>query len=327
MRIHDAITMQLSDVLARAGRSAWLLAVIPVLAVGAAVALTIPQEPDTTTLATVVIIAPEGQSTAATVSQAVDSFRSAVISDSVVQLAADDADADISADRDVKAIRVGSSNLVDLSVDTQPGEDGRAALDALVERTTVAIYASSLSSAKARAERAQDTYDEAFELRRELTGTTGIPLPIEAYRAKTSEITQLRVALATTLGDPTINREAIRNSLNLALDTLNGLSTAVEEYESVQDDVSRSRDERAEALQGLDAVLSRLDAARSPGSVTVAGSTTASARTAVVRAAVAAGVVGFAVAGGLVLMVGIARGPRSRKLAVASAVASGSPAA
>ncbi len=327
MRIHDAGKMQLSDVIARARRFAWLLAVVPLLAIGAAVAVTAQQDPDTSTLATIAVIAPEGQSTAATVTQAVDGFRSAIGSDAVVRLASVDAGADISADRDVTAVRVGSSNLVDLRVDTQPGEDGQAVVEALVDRTNAALYASSLASAEARAARTEDTYEKALEDRREQTGTTGFPLPIESYRAKASEITQLRVALATTLGDASVDRDLITRRLREAVTALGRLGTAVEEYESLQDDVTRSRAERGQAAQELDAVLSRLEAARSDDSVTVASSTTESARTSVVRAAVAAAIVGLAVAGGLILMIGIGRGPSPRTAAVAPAVATKSSAA
>lgn len=300
--------MQLSRVLTRAGKAMWLLLLVPLVAIGATSVYLWNAEPDVHTFSTISVIAPEGQSTAATVTQAVDGFKSAVASDTVAQLAAEDADADLDVSHDLTAARVGTSNLVELRLITEPGEDANALIRALVARTNDALFASTQASAEAGVTQAQENYDAAIEAREEVTEKSGLQQPIEAYRAKLSEVTQLRVALA--LSDPTVNRENVQTRLQDTIRQLNLMGASVNDYEDVQDQVTRTRGDLATANQSLDNVQTRQRAASADESVTISASEEQNRRTVMVRGAVAAALVGVALGGGLVLLVGLLRGPR-----------------
>lgn len=305
--------MQLSRVFARAGKALWLLVLVPLLAAGGAVAFLLQAQPDVHTFATVSVVAPEGRSTAATVTQAVDGFTSAVTSENVVQLAERDAAVTLTPDRELRAERIGTSNLVELRVTTQPGEDGASLLRALVQHTNDALFSSTLASAGARVELAEQRYDRAIGERDDQLAATGLLLPIESYRAKASEVTQLRVALATTIGDTSVDREAVRRTLKVANAELRRIGQSVAAYESVQDGVVRTRAELAGANEELDAAEIRLQAASSGQSITLSDPRLQSQRTVLVRGAVAGLVVGTALAAGLVLLIGLLRGPRGKE--------------
>lgn len=302
--------MQLSHLFVRAGKAAWLLLLVPLVAVAGTLTVLAGLPADVHTIATVSVIAPEGRATAATVTQAVDSFRSAAVSENVIQLASQDAGVSLSPDRDLAAERVGTSNLVELQVTTQGEENGPALVRALVARTNEAVFASTLASNEARVDTAQTRYDDAVEERARESASTGLLLPIESYRAKASEVTQLRVALATTLGDSTVNRAAVQDNLRAAAKELNRIGDSVEAFQSLEDSVFRTRADLATANQELDTVQTRLTAASSDESVTISEPREQSRRTTLVRGGVAALVLGLATAAGLILLLGLLIGPR-----------------
>lgn len=304
--------MQLTRVLARAGRARWLLVLVPLLSAGAVAGYLYESEPESQTYATVSVVPPEGRSTAATVTQAVDGFRSAVTSDNVVQLAQNDADVSVIADRELLAERVGTSNLVELQVTTQEGEHPASLLRALVQHTNEALFSASLASAEAQLRLAEERYDEAVEERDRQLALTGLLLPIESYRAKASEVTQLRVALATTAGDTTVDRVGLRQNLKSAGQALQRIGESVAAYESVYDGVVRARTQLADAENELNTTETRLEAASSGQSISLSEPTLQPRRTTLVRGAVAGLVVGLAVSAGLVLLIGLLRSPRGR---------------
>ena len=76
--------------------------------------------------------------------------------------------------------------------------------------------------------------------------------------------------------------------------------------------MARTRGDLATASQELDNVSTRQEAASAAESITVSGSEQQNQRTTMVRGAVAATVVGLALGGGLVLLIGLLRGPRPR---------------
>lgn len=301
--------MQLSRLFRRSGRAVWLIVLVPLLAVAGAVAVSANSEPDEQTLATVSVIAPEGGSTAAVITQAVDGFRSTVTSDSVVELAAQDSEVSIDAGHDIRAERIGTSNLVELRVTTQVGEDGAAVVRALVDRTNEALYSSTLTSLQARVDTAEVRYEQAIAERTRETERTGLLLPIEAYRAKASEVTQLRVALATADTDSGVDRSAVQEALDDSLKALRQIGESVTAFENLEDSVVRTRAELGAANQEVDNVDTRLTAATDDQSVTISEPSRQSLRTKVVRAGVAALVVGVAIGCGIALVIGLLRRP------------------
>ena len=80
-----------------------------------------------------------------------------------------------------------------------------------------------------------------------------------AYRAKLSEVTQLRLALAT--GDSSVNRDAVQERLQTANAELAKIGQSVNAFENVQDQVTRTRGDLATANQELDSVSTRQEAA------------------------------------------------------------------
>lgn len=309
MRIHEPTAMQLTRLVKQSGKAVWLLVLVPVLAVGASIALLVDDDPSVRTLATVSVIAPEGSSTAATVTQAVDGFKSTVVSDTVRSLASTDAGIPIGSG-DVTAERVGTSNLVELRVTTASGEAGEAALAALIANANDALYSSAITSADARVRTAEQRYDAALDERARETERTGLLLPIEAYRAKAAEVTQLRVALAA--GGPDINRTAVEATLERATRDLEDIGESVNAFESLEDSVVRAREELGDAKQESDAVETRRAAATAPESVAIAAPVAQSTRTTLVRGAVTGAVLGLGLAFGLVLLIGLLRHPARR---------------
>lgn len=300
--------MQLSRVLTRAGKAMWLLLLVPLVAISATTIYLWNAPPDVHTNATISVIAPEGQSTAATITQAVDGFKSAVVSETVAQLAAEDAGAKLDIGHDLTVERVGTSNLVEMQLTTEPGEDGNALIRALVARTNDALFASTTASAEAAISQAQENYDKAIADRDDAIEESGYPIPIEAYRSKASEVTQLRVALV--VGDASVDKSAIQAKLTAANKELTEIGQSVNSFDNIQDQVIRSRSDLANANSDLDSVETRQQAASADESITVSASQKQSARTTMVRGAVAAAVVGLALGGGLVLLIGLLRGPR-----------------
>jgi hypothetical protein len=298
--------MQLTHLVKRSGRAVWLLLVVPVVAVAASIALLAGTQAPVRTLATVSVIAPEGSSTAATVTQAVDGFASTVTSDTVLRLASDETGIPIESG-DVSAQRVGTSNLVELRLSTEDGQDGQAALASLVAHANDSLFASTLAASDSRVETAENRYQEALDERALESSRTGLLLPIEAYRAKASEVTQLRVALAT--GGPDINEVTVQSNLDKAIEDLARIGKSVNAFESLEDSVVRARTELGDAKQESDAVTTRLAAATAPESVTITDSVRQSARTTLARAAIAALIVGLALGLALVLLIGLLRRP------------------
>ena len=199
---------------------------------------------------------------------------------------------------------------MELRVTTQPGEDGDAALRALVDQANKALFASTLATAEARVVAAERRYQKALAERDDETRRTGLLLPMEAYRAKAAEVTQLRVALATAVAG--VDADALRATLKQAIAAHDRIGESVNTYESLAESVSRTRGEVGAAQQAVEDGQARLAAAGAAESITIAEPTTPSTRTTVVRAAVAALVLGFAVALGLVLLIGLLRHPDDR---------------
>jgi capsular polysaccharide biosynthesis protein len=298
--------MQLTRLIKRSGKAVWLLVIVPVLAVAASVVLLAQSEPSVRTLAQVSVIAPEGSSTAATVTQAVDGFESTVTSDTVRKLALQDTGVEVGSG-DVTAQRVGTSNLVELRLTTGAGEDAEAAMQSLIAHANDVLFSSTITSAKARVDTAQQRYDNAIKERDAAIDETGLLLPIEAYRAKASEVTQLRVALAT--GGPDIDRTTVQANLAEAVRDLRRIGESVNAFESLEDSVSRTRTELGDAKQAVDEATTRRDAATARESITITESAQQSTRTTVARGVVSALVVGLALGLGLVLLIGLLRHP------------------
>ena len=242
--------MQLSHVFARAGKAVWLSLLVPLVAVVGTVSVLAGFPPDIHTSATVSVIAPEGRATAATVTQAVDAFRSAAVSDNVVQLASQDSGVSCRPTGTWPRSGSGTSNLVELQVTTHGNENGAALVRALVARTNDAVFAATLASNEARVDTAETRYDDSVAQRDEEAQTTGFLLPIESYRAKASEVTQLRVALATTIGDATVDRGAVQRTLKQATKDLNRIGDHVEAFQSLEDSVTRTRSDLADRQPG-----------------------------------------------------------------------------
>ena len=297
--------MQLAQVFRRAGRAAWLILAVPLLATLAVTAVLVSSPAEYTTNATVSVIVPQGSDTAATVSQAVDTFQSAVASDTVVQLAVEESGIQLNPSRDITVERVATSNLVELKVTTDRRDNGAEAIRALVEQTNATVFASTLASAQARVDVAEERYQAALDERRTQIARTGLQLPLESYRAKLNEVSQLQVARVTAESD--IRRAAIENRLRTARRELQGIGKTLEEYEAAEDRVGRTRAEVSDANEEVDSVNSRLEAASSLSSVSIAESRAESRRAAVVRGIISAVILGLAVATGLILLVGLFR--------------------
>ena len=170
----------------------------------------------------------------------------------------------------MRAERVGTSNLVELRVTTKPGADGDAALVGRWTTRTKRCSPPPPTTAEARVGTAKQRYEKALADRDEETSRTGLLLPIEAYRAKASEVTQLRVALATS---SEVNRDAVQATLQQAISDLRQIGESVNAYESLADSVTRTRSDFGAAQQAVEDGQTRLAAASAPESITIAAPT------------------------------------------------------
>lgn len=308
MGVPSVLPMQLTEVLARTGRLRWSLVAVPLLCAGAAAPLGMAASPPSSATVVVRVVAPETGATAATITQAVESWRSTAGSAPVLDRVETSTGTDLSPEA-VKAVRVGSSDLVELTVEVPSGTDAGAVTEALVEATQQASFATPVAMADARLGAARDELARALAARDRLAGRNGTALPLEDYRAAASELTQLRVAGQTS---STLVPDQLREARRAAEERLASLAGAVLAQQDVQDSVERARDRLAAAQADRDDVGARLDLATAPSTTTGLEVAPLPRRVVLVRWSGSAAVAGLALALAVLLALGLWRESRDR---------------
>ena len=197
--------------------------------------------------------------------------------------------------------RIGTSELVEFTyVDTDKAVVGKV-IDAMPKAAQEAVFASILRQAESTEDLATKAYDSALAKLDAVRKSTGLILPEAAYQAKSTEVTQLRVALVTSLTRPDTQTSApLTAALAQAEKELAALGPKVTEFDQPQFELDRARQAQAAAQSDLLDVQSRRASAES---ATTTGQVVAQPRsTDLVRGAASAAVIGFAIA---VLLLGL----------------------
>jgi hypothetical protein len=298
--------LQLAQIIRRTPALVWILALIPALALAVLMFLVTFTPSTYRVVATIGVTTPSGVDTAATITQTVDSFRSALTTEAVRDAAADDVGLDRVREDDITSSRVGVSNFVDVEVRADDPDQLEPLVLALMENANDLLFAPAINAAEAQEDSAQEAFDAVQE---EIEGTSadGVTIPVEKYRAKASEVTQLRVALATARARGTGEADGLEESLSSATENLQELSSQVRELEELAFQLDRARTRLSDTSAVVSATEARLVAANQPTSAEMGSIVEQSQQTVLLRAVVAGLVVGVAVALGFVLLVGALR--------------------
>jgi hypothetical protein len=298
--------LQLAQIIRRTPALVWTLALIPALALAALMFLVTYTPSTYRVVATIGVTTPTGSDTAASITQTVDSFRSALTTEAVRDAAANDVGVDEVREQDISSDRVGVSNFVDVEVRADDPDLLEPLVLALMENANDLLFAPAINAAEAQEESAQEAFD-AVQTEIEETSTEGVTIPVEKYRAKASEVTQLRVALAAARARGTGEADALQESLTGASSRLTVLSSQVRELEELAFQLDRARTRLSDTSAVVSATEARLVAANEPSSAELGSIVEQSQQTVLLRAIVAGLLVGIAVALGFVLLVGALR--------------------
>jgi hypothetical protein len=298
--------LQLAQIIRRTPALVWVLALIPALALAALMFLVTFSPPSYRLVATIGVTTPTGVDTAASITQAVDSFRSALTTQAVREAAAEEVGLDVVREQDIESTRVGVSSFVDLQVRAEDRDTLEPLVLALMENANELLFTPALNAAEAQEDSAQEAFDAVLS-EIEATSDEGVTIPVEKYRAKASEVTQLRVALAAARARGTGEADELQESLDAATESLNTLSTQVRELEELAFQLERARTRLSDTSAVVSAMEARLVAANDPSSAELGSVVEQSQQTVLLRAIVAGLVVGVAVALGFVLLVGALR--------------------
>jgi hypothetical protein len=305
--------LQLAQIIRRTSARVWAIALIPALALAALMFLVTLSPASYRAVATIGVTTPTGSDTAATITQAVDSFRSALTTQAVRDAAADEVGLDRVREQDVTSSRVGVSNFVDVEVTAEDPDVLEPLVLALMENANDLLFVPATNAAEAQQESAQEAFD-TVQTDIEETSDEGVTIPVEKYRAKASEVTQLRVALASARARGTGEAAVLQESLDEATRSLNRLSGQVRELEDLTFQLDRARTRLSDTSAVVSSTEARLVAANQPTSAEMGQIVEQSQTTVLLRALVAGLVVGIAVAIGFVLLIGALRrgDPESR---------------
>ncbi len=298
--------LQLAQIIRRTSVGVWALALIPALALAALMFLVTLSPASYRVVATIGVTTPTGSDTAASITQAVDSFRSALTTQAVRDAAAQDVGLDRVREQDVTSSRVGVSNFVDVEVWAEDPELLEPLVLALMENANDLVFIPVINAAEAQQDSAQEAF-ESVQGEIEETSSEGVAIPVEKYRAKASEVTQLRVSLASARARGTGEATQLQESLSEASKQLRRLSQQVRELEELTFQFDRARTRLSDTSAVVSATESRLVAANEPSAAEFGEVVEQSRTTMLLRALVAGLVVGVAVAVGFVLLVGALR--------------------
>lgn len=304
--------MQLTQIIRGASARLWAVALIPALALAALTFIITWGPADHQVTATVGVTSPSGSDSATGVTQAVDSFRSALDTSVVRDAAAGQLELDgVSAD-DVESNRVGVSQLVEIRVRAEDRDDLEPLALALVGETNDLVYGVARGSAEAQRAAAETELEGLLE---EIASVSpaGSTLVLQRYQAKSAEVTQLRVAVVGAEARAAPETAGLRTALQQATRELRALSGQVRDLDPHTVALQRAQQRVADTSAAVSAIDAGLAAANEEGAVTFGPVAEQSETTMLTRALVAGLVVGVAVAVGLVLLLGALRrgGPRT----------------
>ena len=292
--------MEISDYLRRAGRWAWLLLVLPLVAAGVSFALQRDRPVVWSSSATV--LTPPGV-TDRTGVQYISDYQAALTSDFVVGQVAEEtgvpagelfsglASAPISPGSSLLSVSFTSEDAA--QAEEVPPIAARLALEALLQPIA--------DAQGAQIEISRQQYDEALRAREAYTAETGVQLPAQAYQSALSELASLRNSYELARLEGRDTAAGLAELIATRETELGALANQVVEYNLLENQVGSTFGELTRLRFALASTQAQLDAAASEDTITPGEVTSQEDSTAVVRPVLTAALAGFVVAVLLIL--------------------------
>ena len=288
--------MELRELLARLGRRLWLLVIIPLAALLLVLGLNAPSGTKYTSSVNLRATNPIGDPTVASINLVAGSLVNAATSDEVLDNIAKTAGVPTDRVRDgLSANRIADTELVHITF----ADSDQAIVEKVMQAVPSAVqeqaFAPALRQAQVAADEAQKGLDSAIAELAAVQKKTGLTNADREYQAAASEVTSLKVALATAKGRPdTVTTKPIEDALKAAQDRVDEITEAQAEFTAPEYAVDNARG----ALADRTAAVSDIKA-RQAASITESIETDVTQlpwRTEFLRRAVSAALIGLALA-------------------------------
>ncbi len=288
--------MELRELLTRLGRRLWLLVIIPVAALLLVLGLNAPSGTKYTSSVNLRATNPIGDPTVASINLVAGSLVNAATSDEVLDDIAKTAGVPTDRVRDgLSANRIADTELVHITF----ADSDQAIVEKVMQAVPSAVqeqaFAPALRQAQVAADEAQKGLDSAIAELAAVQKKTGLTNADREYQAAASEVTSLKVALATAKGRPdTVTTKPIEDALKAAQDRVDEITEAQAEFTAPEYAVDNARG----ALADRTAAVSDIKA-RQAASITESIETDVTQlpwRTEFLRRAVSAALIGLALA-------------------------------
>jgi hypothetical protein len=303
--------MEIRDFL-RGGSRLALLILVPLLAMAAAFALSADRAPGYRAVATVALTPPSGLPGGVAVSQAVETFQSALETETARSEAAEASGMPTGVlSEAVSSRRLGSSAVVEVVYEGPERPEVAEALQAQVGAAMELVFGGEVQAAEQQRELAQARFEEATEAFTAAQEEAGVVLAGESLRSKLAEVSQLRVAIAQaeSRGDSVA---PLTEALEQAEGELESVTEAYTALEQPQFLLERARTELADAEQRVSETQGRFQASSGETSVRAGAAAEESGSAATAQQVIAAGVIGLLVAIALIAALEFARPTRRR---------------
>lgn len=288
--------MELRELLTRLGRRLWLLVIIPVAALLLVLGLNAPSGTKYTSSVNLRATNPIGDPTVASINLVAGSLVNAATSDEVLDDIAKTAGVPTDRVRDgLSANRIADTELVHITFADSDQEIVEKVMQAVPSAVQEQAFAPALRQAQVAADEAQKGLDSAIAELAAVQKKTGLTNADREYQAAASEVTSLKVALATAKGRPdTVTTKPIEDALKAAQDRVDEITEAQAEFTAPEYAVDNARG----ALADRTAAVSDIKA-RQAASITESIETDVTQlpwRTEFLRRAVSAALIGLALA-------------------------------
>lgn len=288
--------MELRELLTRLGRRLWLLVIIPVAALLLVLGLNAPSGTKYTSSVNLRATNPIGDPTVASINLVAGSLVNAATSDEVLDNIAKTAGVPTDRVRDgLSANRIADTELVHITFADSDQEIVEKVMQAVPSAVQEQAFAPALRQAQVAADEAQKGLDSAIAELAAVQKKTGLTNADREYQAAASEVTSLKVALATAKGRPdTVTTKPIEDALKAAQDRVDEITEAQAEFTAPEYAVDNARG----ALADRTAAVSDIKA-RQAASITESIETDVTQlpwRTEFLRRAVSAALIGLALA-------------------------------
>lgn len=235
--------MELRELLARLGRRLWLLVIIPLAALLLVLGLNAPSGTKYTSSVDLRATNPVGDPTVASINLVAGSLVNATTSDEVLSKIAKTAGTPVKRIRDgISASRIADTELVHVTFADTDQAIVEKVMQAIPSAVQEQAFAPSLRQAQVAEDEAKNRFDTAMAELAKVQKSTGLTNPDREYQTATSEVTSLKVALATAKGRPdTVTTKPIEDALKAAEKRVTEVADAQAEFTAPQYAVDNAR--------------------------------------------------------------------------------------